>query len=417
MSFRGMIVTVGTSCEPVVKTIDEHAPEYVLFVVSEESRKTVKEEILPLVNKIPEVAYLEVIDPQSLKSCHVEIHERMGAWIMECNLNLGDVGIDYTGGTKAMSIALVLAAIDHSIDRFVYVGGTERDYENRGIVIEGFERIVSNQNPLLARAVREIERANWLLENFYAGAAARVLEEAKKICDEKYRPRLNAWINISDAFGHADRFQFNQAVRIFTSNRIKFSDAFDESVFNQLDAIFENGWKKIKNSLNVNEKTPVGSEVFHELLANAERRAEQGRYDDAVGRLYRAIELKGQQIVSELPYKIELGILLRDNVPSKKYEKITKKLKLDKTRKDGRHDLGLKKLYGLWKIEGDGQYADVHSRLNKHLDARNNSLLAHGLIPVSKNTFWKFWNDTLAALNIEDSDIPRWPKIAMKLPS
>lgn len=417
MSFRGMVVTVGTSCEPVVKTLDEHAPEYVLFVVSSESRKTVEDEVRDLVKKNPEADYLEITDLESLKDCYVEIHERMGNWITERNLNRSDVGIDYTGGNKAMSIALALAAIDHSIDRFVYVGGAKRDYENRGIVIEGFERIVSAQNPIRARAVREIERANWLLENFYPEAAFRILEEAKESCDEKYKPRLNAWINVSKTFGYVDRFQFNEAVNTFNSNRNRFSEEFDESVFDQLDAVFENSWKKIRDALDSDGKTPVGSEVLHELFANAERRAKQGRYDDAVGRLYRAIELKGQQIASALPYGIELGILLRDNVPPERYEKITKKLSLDKSRKDGRHKLGIKKLYGLWRIEGDGQYADVNSRLSKHLDVRNNSLLAHGLKPVSKGAFWAFWKETLGALNIEDSDIPRWPKIKMKLPS
>lgn len=418
MSFRGMVVTVGTSCEPVVKTLDEHAPDHVLFVVSAESRKTVEDEVRVLVKKNPEAEYLEITDLESLKDCHMEINKGMGNWIKERNLDRSDVGIDYTGGIKVMSIALALAAIDHSIDRFVYVGGAKRDYDNRGIVIEGFERIVSGQNPLRARAVREIERANWLLENFYPEAAAQVLKEARDVCDEEYKSRLNSWINISDALDCADRFQFNGAVRIFTANRIKFSEAFDEAVFGQLDAIFENGWKKIKESLDVKGKTPVGSEIFHELLANAERRAKQGRYDDAVGRLYRAIELRGQQLASEkLNYGIELGVLLRKNVSPETYEKITKKLKLDKTRNDGKHDLGLKKLYDLLRIERGGQYADVNSRLGKHLDVRNKSLLAHGLKPVSKGAFWEFWNDTLDVLNIKKSDIPRWPEIRMKLPS
>jgi hypothetical protein len=34
-----------------------------------------------------------------------------------------------------------------------------------------------------------------------------------------------------------------------------------------------------------------GYEIVEDLLLNAERRAMQDRYDDAVGRLYRALEL------------------------------------------------------------------------------------------------------------------------------
>lgn len=414
MKLRGMIVTVGASPEPLIKTLDEHAPQFVLFIVSAESRKTVEKGILPELSQRPRDAFCEVADSQLLADCYLKIHERIGTWLEEYDLNRKDVGVDYTGGTKAMTAALALASVERSIDRFIYVGGTERDYTRRGVVLDGFEIIKSDKNPLRARAVREIERANWLLGHFHAGSAAKILKDAKEICDEKYNPRLDAYVHLAEALDHADRFQFGQAIRTFSQRRKELSVALEGKICDRLWRLCDEGWKKIDESLKSKDKTP-DEEVLHEVLANAERRAKQGRYDDAVARLYRAIEMKGQQLVAGLdfPRPIELGKLCVDDLPADRRDNIMQKLQ--EQGDQGYILLGVQKLYKLLEIEGDDRHI-IYRCLRELMVVRNQSLLAHGLVPVSHETFQKFWNRALSAMSIEESDIPRWPDIELRLP-
>ena len=51
---RLLVITVGGSPEPVKISIDHHRPDYVVYCVSKESRKMVKQEIEPALSHCPE---------------------------------------------------------------------------------------------------------------------------------------------------------------------------------------------------------------------------------------------------------------------------------------------------------------------------------------------------------------------------
>lgn len=69
----------------------------------------------------------------------------------------------------------------------------------------------------------------------------------------------------------------------------------------------------MRDAVRAAQQTP-GRATLLELWANAERRAGQGRYDDAVGRLYRAVELRAQQLVRDA-YGVELGQIAPNAFP------------------------------------------------------------------------------------------------------
>lgn len=411
MTPRGMVVTVGTSPEPLIKTINEHKPESVLFIISGDSEKTVEESVLPKI-RLKKPSYCRLTDEQRLDSCYKEINERIVNWFREFNLKPEQVFIDYTGGTKAMSAALTLTAVDNSIERFTYVGGNKRDDNNRGIVKTGHERIESTRNPHRARARQEIEQANLLLKNFYAGPAARVLKEAQSICDDEHKSSLCAYVKLTEALDYADRFRFGDAAKAFDKCRreLQLPQVFDQEVYKSMNSHSER-WQGIK------DETLDKKVVLLELLANAERRAKQERYDDAVGRLYRAVELNGQIGAESLGVKSGKLDLECSFHSTEEREAVKRELKLGKPGEDGKYKLGIQKLYRLLELEKVNGYGDIYSQLEAHLTVRNQSLLAHGLQPVSKDTFDKFWIDTLKALGIKkDTELPRWPEIQLKQP-
>jgi len=61
-----------------------------------------------------------------------KLPEILKKWKVEPN----HLVVDYTGGTKTMSVALALATIDNS-SLYTYIGGAERTKEGVGVVING----------------------------------------------------------------------------------------------------------------------------------------------------------------------------------------------------------------------------------------------------------------------------------------
>ena len=412
MTFQGLIVTVGTSPEPVRKVVEEHQPPSVLFVVSPDSRASVEEKILPELPYVPQCRFAQVSDAESMETCYQEIHKEIQGWLEERQLEPPDIYVDITGGTKIMSAALALAAVDKLIGSFTYVGGDRRDLDNRWVVVSGFERVVESRNPLQAYAIRDLERANWLLTEFHAGAAAEVLRDAAENCDESQKSRLDAFSLLTKSLDSADRFQFTDAIRKFDRCRKSLELILDYSTFTHLVSVSRH-WRKVEKDLRASNRTP-GHETLLDLLANAERRAKQARYDDAVGRLYRAVELRGQQFVKQA-FDSELGKPSLDDFPSSRHEEVIQKLGQPK---GDEYMLGVKALYQALDFSQDEAMSDqagVYESLSKHLSTRNMSILAHGLQPISKTTFDKFWTDALEALDIDESDIPRWPELDLKL--
>ena len=410
MSFRGMITSVGGRPEPVRKAL-EARPDDVLFVVSGGSRSQVEGEILPGLDYVPQYAYSEVSDHQDIGACYQKIRADIERWLSERRLAPEEVYVDITGGTKVMSAALLLASVEH-FTNFTYVGGSRRDSNNLGAVLAGSERVVQCQNPWNACAVREIERANWLLGEFHADAAAKILKDAARKCDESQTARIEAFAGLAKALGLADRFDFNRAHSEIHRWRHKLELSLDYPHYKKLASLHEH-WKAVKDQGIQNNKT-AGRDTLLELLANAERRAQQSRYDDAVGRLYRAVELRGQQLVKQA-FGADLGKVSIECFPDDSREDVVEKLGQPG---EGSYKLGVRNLFQILEFsQGQAlrEQAHIYDSLEGHLQKRNNSLLAHGLQPVKKESFESFWESALSACGLCDSDIPRWPPLELKL--
>ena len=303
MSLRGLIASVGGVPKPVVESLVKGEPDYVLFVVSggpDGSQGQVSERILPeLERRLPDYHFQHescvVSDHENIGTCYREIRTSIEGWLRRRSLEPRDVYIDFTGATKAMSAALTLAAIQ-DFSNFIYVGGAERTKDSLGTVVTGSEKIVEIQNPWDTYAVRDLERANWLLKRFHADAAAEVLNEAAQKCGPDLKARLHAYSGILRAFGQIDRFDLNLS-REFHDALVSLQITLGHLDHTRLESL-RNHWQKVGSQVKSDGRTP-GRETMLELLANAERRAKQTRFDDAIGRLYRAVELYGQQLVKE----------------------------------------------------------------------------------------------------------------------
>ena len=208
MTFRGLIATVGGAADPIVVTIEQNRPEFVLFIVSADSRETA--ELAAEVSELdtpPRCDYLEISDPQHFGTSYEEIRRGTEDWLAEHKLDALEVTADITGGTKVLSAALALSGVEQ-FREFTYVGGGQRDKGGLGVVRNGTEYVVFSLNPWYTYAVRDLERANRLLEKFHADIATVVLAEAAGRCGDSYKKQLAAFSSLARALASSDRFDF-----------------------------------------------------------------------------------------------------------------------------------------------------------------------------------------------------------------
>jgi CRISPR-associated protein (TIGR02710 family) len=146
-----------------------------------------------------------------------------------------------------------------------------------------------------------------------------------------------------------------------------------------------------------------------DLLANAQRRAELAcRYDDAVARLYSALESLARYRLED-----EHGIANAE-VPPEKVPEDVRAAYVDRylDEEEGTLVLGLDASYRLLAALDDDlgkRYVDRFHELRQVLDVRNHSRLAHGRNPVRPQVYERLRDLLFDFADIEESDLPTFP--------
>lgn len=128
--------------------------------------------------------------------------------------------------------------------------------------------------------------------------------------------------------------------------------------------------------------------VAADLLANADRRGKERKFDDAVARLYRLAEYLAQHVL-ETKHGQKSGSISKEWLKGKC---LLKKYAGDSSNNEGNVKLGLQDCYSLL---GDlGEPLKLNCGLRNLLQSRNNSILAHGLQPVPEEVFTALREET-----------------------
>ena len=294
--------------------------------------------------------------------------------------------VDITGGTKVMSAALALCARQWPC-RYYYTGGTERGNNNVGIVVDGSEKEFETENPWDALGYQALEEFRLFFNANQFAAARLCAEEAKKRAgDEGIKKKFQAWETL--ASGYAAWESFDHATALTDLNSVAGKYANDMAANG--DAIWGGEQKNLAcenieqlTQLSGSRGQPTAMMVF-ELLANAQRRGAEGRYDDAVARLYRCTEAIAQFRLLDR-YKLDSGAVPLGKLPKSLQDKWSSRAL------DGMLKLALQDDYALLRELGDDlgrKFTELGMAGEKSpLSARNSSILAHGFIPISEKAY------------------------------
>lgn len=416
-----LVCTVGGTAEPVVAAIKHWRPDRIHFVFTPQTKATVADKILPL-------ARLEgftlgaghydlclLPDGQDLSSC-LEALLRLTPTVEQWAAR-GDgfrVVVDYTGGTKVMSAAIGLVARQWACT-FSYVGGTQRTKDSVGVVVTGTESIVHQANPWDALGHQAVDEFVVLFDQRAFAAAAGAAEGAKKRVTRDDRKReLNVLEQLAKGFDAWDRFDHAGAAGSFENVERAANDLRAVLGHDRADGVLGDLARSAQHLDQLIAATPPSRHHVLDLLANAQRRREEGRVDDAVARLYRAIEALAQVALKEDHQIGGTESVPLDRVPEALRGAWAARAEAGIVR------LGLQDAYALLASLENAIGAKFRAAKlddpTSALGARNRSILAHGFERVPDKVVTRLWAATLDLAGIEATALPSFPTLGRRAP-
>lgn len=393
---KALILTVGTGRgveNGISFSLQKSNPNLICFICSDKSMSTV-ENVLKLTGKTEEDVIIknidEVNDIENLFDRYLNIINE----VKNTGYKNTEITIDFTSGTKAMSSALVAAAIFSQINDISYVYGERGE---GGRVISGTERL-NVLSPIAIYTKENIKLFKRFFNKYQFENALALFD--KGTIHFKEKNDINLLKNLALAYNLWDKFQFKEAVDIFKS----IEKEFTENKF-LTEKTLKGNIKILRNLAS--EESPFdrrGKFLIDELLANAKRRFSEGKFDDGVARLYRLVELVGQvEIFKE--FKVSTSEFPLSKIPAPVREKFSEKAV------EGKCKIGQNDTFAILSVAGNklGRTWDENKiKIKKIMQIRNNSILAHGLAPVTKEQYLKF--EKLAILFISEENVVEFPK-------
>jgi CRISPR-associated protein (TIGR02710 family) len=330
-----LIALVGESYLPIIRSINDNRPDFILFICSEQSRRLIdgvgdvcgnkrpcphcgepianpnnpvgKSIVIQAELERKEIGYEPIIvtlsdkksDPTSssnpvddLQSC---LNAATLAFQKARQFNPeAKIVADYTGGTKTMSVALVRVATGQfASDRTVLsvVAGTR---EGLTAVLAGTESVADQQAPLLRLEDRWHEALR-LANAYHYASACQVLTDITRQAPPSYIARkTERLLDVCQGLDNWHRFAHGTALTYLC----KHETIVGKPLLRTLEALVQ-----ARTSLPHDDKPSSGIPSpwtttavlpVYDLLNNAYRHATHGSYDDAVMRLNRSVEMVAQ---------------------------------------------------------------------------------------------------------------------------
>lgn len=419
-----LVISVGTSYEPIVLSISIFHPKQILFLYTERSEQTLNKIIhyCALEADLYEKRRVNEIDPIDI---YREIKDAYLRWGRPLRMY-----IDFTGGTKTMSAAAALAGAMIDV-QMVYVGSDDYlvDFRKPN---PGSEQLVYIDNPLSVFGDLEIEKAFELFSrNNFSGTIEKLEQIKDRIPDPDIRQELNfVWL-LAHAYESWDALDFvpawdymNQLYKEIRRDQRIHPDFLlmdkAQQMSDQLEVLEKlheiPAQIREKKQINVLKNDEQIQALMFTMLQNALTREEQQKYDMATLLLYRLLEMIEQSslaryglYVSRMEYRNtvfdeercpevkDLGPNERLTWLKDEVNRLRSALFRTSNNQNLPNPVSLLDGYMILTALRDpvtegigGKPVSFLQKIRSKVFLRNNSIFAHGLGPVSTADYEKF---------------------------
>ncbi|HOU51741.1 MAG: TIGR02710 family CRISPR-associated protein [Smithella sp.] len=379
-----MIMSLGGSPEPLRKSLAEHQPHILIFFASHDSVIKSGEVLQGLATK-PKTETEITENPNSLYECY-KAAKRCIDRAARREIPEQDIIVDYTGGTKVMSAALLLATAGHAFG-FNYVGGDERSKDGLGVVQNGHEQMYEDMNPWAAFAEEERRQIVTLFNARRYTAVIQILD----LCKRQLPAQIGAFFQfvrpLANGFLFWEQFRHKEALDCLKKGATLADDYlkhYADEHYTRLREELQNHINYLADLLTKTNGMQISNMILiKELINNARRRMDDKRFDDAAARIYRALELYGQ-ICFEKTVGCANDRVKPAKIPEELREEFIRKYRDPQT---DMMKLPLQATFTVLRAAGHdaGQrFFECEKKIKDIQSARNKSILAHGIQPVSE---------------------------------
>ena len=414
-----MIISVGTSYEPIVLSLSLLNPEKVLFLYTEKS------EII--LSKI--IAYKELSPDKYEKSLvnevdPLDIYKEIKKIYIKWN-RPEKMYIDFTGGTKAMSATAALAGAMIDV-QLIYIGSDDYlvDFRKPN---PGSENLIYIDNPIAVFGDMEIDKAFELLDKYNFSGAIEKLETLKEnIPEPDTRQQLNFVYLLAKSYEGWDALDFRRAYEymdilkiqlerdVRTHRRFLLMDFLDDIRIQR--EILENlqcipGLINNKKNMEILKQVKLIHPLMFTMYQNAKIREYQDKYDMATLLFYRLLEMIEQRRLARYNLYVSNADYSAISINTKRcpetinmsgHEKAewlrqeVNKIKTELFKKENtgylQEQISLLEGFIILKALKDPLVKDINylKKMRSMVYLRNNSIFAHGLGPVAKHDYIKF---------------------------
>lgn len=443
-----LLISVGGSPEPIALSLKKNNCPYVIFFCSTGSYNLPKEVIRSIEEEYKPDDYVRIVtdNHEDIDLCYKTLEKELPKMLNYWNMGMNDIVVDYTGGTKTMSVALVLATVKEC-SQYTYIGGKLREKDGLGIVRSGSEVVYPSNNPWRALGVQESTLIDLMFDRYQFQSASDSLRQISNDIDPRLKETLLKLSNIALGYYQWDSFMHNKAHTQFKRNIIELKKLKlvnniyfiqmiedlekDEAwlgAFVSLADETSNKQKKKKSNSRKKEnsstttgkersieekKTLLNSYKLVDLLSNSKRRAEkEHRYDDAVARLYSCLEKYVK--FKLLEYGIDNSKAKVEDIPENLRPQFEMNLFKDEATGEPFYKFGLVKtceVLSSYDPSFAKRFEGLRNELNDIIYRRNASILAHGEDPVKGEDFSKLLEITLTFTEINEDELISFPSL------
>ena len=384
-----LMCTVGGSHQPIVTAINEQQPDHVIFICTGQDPATGRQgsssqitgtgnclkaqpnDEAPSLPNIPAQANLS----EAQFTLITTLSDNLDQIYLDCSQAIDNALIqfpkakiiaDYTGGTKSMSAGLVMAVMEYQAIALQLITGSRSDL----IKVNDGSQYAAVANSERIRFERLIAPYRQAWTRYAYSEAEAGLKKVVAPSHTELRGHYSKFRDLSLAFAEWDNFNHHTALTLLQ----RYAPSLPDDI---------KAYLSIALRLNDQNNDKREAAQLLDLYRNAQRRAAQGRYDDAISRVYRLIEWTAQWIL-----KTQCHIYTADV----KETDIPEGLTLTKHHESGHYQAGL---YAAWQlVRHNTKGAAAHfieaqeNNLRNHIKVRNLSILAHGFEPV-KASDWQ----------------------------
>jgi CRISPR-associated protein (TIGR02710 family) len=405
-----MLMSLGGSPEPLIQSLKANSPDRVVFLASHDT-VSLSSDVFKHLDFKPAAEFEITEDPNLMYECYKAARRCLDR-IKKASVSSEEIMVDYTGGTKVMTAAVILATAGCNY-RFNYVGGDSRNKNGVGTVIDGHEKMFAEMSPWSIFAEEERRQVITLFNRRRFAAVLEIIE----CCTRELPLQIEHYFRfvrpMAEGFLFWEQFSHQAAFKRLDKGILALKEYLKANPDDGLEA-FSFQVRECKDFLSriITDTQDMKSLHFvlvKDLLNNARRRIMDKKFDDATARIYRALELYGQVFFEEvagcpnskvkpdlIPEKLRQGFVRKYLDPGSRLLKLPLTATFQYLSAVG-HDAGMR-------------YFERQKELKKITSNRNQSILAHGIRPITEHAMNSIFQTVSDFVQVKDFfDFPILP--------